>query len=272
MHRAYSAMCGSSWCGCCSSHILRARREHANFLDAHQAEGHHMLQSSLSWLDYSEHERRQMLDVIDLFKEHTTRDELGIGSIRDGFAEMLFPGTSTVQTRARYFLFIPWMYQHLERKGVNPESITNKARQQEIQLIYALANSADTEGVIGIDVREGLQRLPSSIYWQGLETWGIRLFQGSQELYHRMFATFHRQSIKREQWRDDDNDMPVGASAVSWHPELPEAPADFPSQAAFQLRPVDAEYLRERICTQHHGTLLALLSEQPRASTKVDFP
>jgi hypothetical protein len=33
-----------------------------------------------------------------------TRDELGIGSVRDAFAELLFPGTGAIMTRARYFL------------------------------------------------------------------------------------------------------------------------------------------------------------------------
>ena len=39
--------------------------------------------SRLAWLDYSDHERRKALEVIDLFHEEETRDELGIGSIRD---------------------------------------------------------------------------------------------------------------------------------------------------------------------------------------------
>ena len=56
--------------------------------------------TSFTWLDYSEHERRQAMDVIDLFGEDETRDELGLGTIRDGFADLLFPGTSTIQTRA----------------------------------------------------------------------------------------------------------------------------------------------------------------------------
>ena len=60
--------------------------------------------SAFVWLDYSERERRKMLDVVDLFREHDTRDELGIGSVRDAFADLLFPGTSTIMTRARYFL------------------------------------------------------------------------------------------------------------------------------------------------------------------------
>ena len=43
--------------------------------------------STFTWLDYSEHERRKILDTIELFRERTTRDELGLGSIRDAFAE-----------------------------------------------------------------------------------------------------------------------------------------------------------------------------------------
>src|SRR5215208_3574696 len=74
--------------------------------------------SSFSWLDYSEHERRKMLEVIHLFQEKDTRDELGIGTVRDAFADMLFPGTSTIQTRARYFLFVPWIYRGLERRKI----------------------------------------------------------------------------------------------------------------------------------------------------------
>jgi hypothetical protein len=34
--------------------------------------------SAFVWLDYSERERREMLDVVDLFREHDKRDELGV--------------------------------------------------------------------------------------------------------------------------------------------------------------------------------------------------
>jgi hypothetical protein len=76
------------------------------------------MMSTFVWLDYSERERRKMLDVVDLFREHDTRDELGIGSVRDAFADMLFPGTSPIMTRARCFLLVPWAYQRLERRRV----------------------------------------------------------------------------------------------------------------------------------------------------------
>ena len=41
------------------------------------------------------------------FQEKESRDELGLGSVRDSFADQLFPGTSTIQTRLRYTLFVP---------------------------------------------------------------------------------------------------------------------------------------------------------------------
>ncbi len=141
--------------------------------------------STFTWLDYSERERRKMLDVINLFRERDTRDEIGIGGVRDRFADLLFPGTSTIQTRARYFLFIPWIYRQLEQERVRSVDVGRLAREREVRLIYALRSSDDTNGVIGKEAGAALKRLPSSIYWQGLAIWGIRLFPGSVEQYHR---------------------------------------------------------------------------------------
>jgi hypothetical protein len=64
--------------------------------------------STLAWLDHSEVQRRRMMEVIGLFREKGTVDDLGLGSIRDTFSELLFPGTSTLHTRAKYLLFVPW--------------------------------------------------------------------------------------------------------------------------------------------------------------------
>jgi hypothetical protein len=82
--------------------------------------------SSFTWLDYSEQERRKMLDAIRLFKDQNTVDELGIGTVRDTFADLFFPGTGTVQTRARYFLFVPWMYLSIERRGVSSAEVVSE--------------------------------------------------------------------------------------------------------------------------------------------------
>jgi hypothetical protein len=90
--------------------------------------------SSLTWLDYSDRQRREALDVIDLFREQDTVDELGLGTIRDAFANFFFPGTSTIQTRARYFLFLPWVFLDLERRGTPSAKIIGAARRAQTQL------------------------------------------------------------------------------------------------------------------------------------------
>src|SRR5207247_997782 len=102
--------------------------------------------SAFTWLSYSESERRKALDVISLFRERDTRDELGLGVIRDAFADLLFPGTSTIQTRARYFLLVPWVYQRLEKKKVRSVEIGERARREELELIDHLADSDDPDG------------------------------------------------------------------------------------------------------------------------------
>lgn len=177
------------------------------------------MESSLTWLDFSERERRRALDVIDQFQEESTRDELGVGSIRDAIADLLFPGTSTVQTRARYFLFVPWIYLILEDKGIGYPDIELRARKYEIDLIYALVKGRQHEGVIGIEAREQLQRLPSDVYWSGLRQWGILVFNRSQEEYHRWLDHYYTE-IELTPAAEDGEGTTQGTSA-NWHPHLP---------------------------------------------------
>ena len=70
----------------------------------------------LGWIDFSKSERSKVLSVLDLLQEKGTLDELGIAPIRDGFANIFFPGTSTIQTRAKYFLIVPYALWDLERE------------------------------------------------------------------------------------------------------------------------------------------------------------
>ena len=99
--------------------------------------------SSLSWLDYSDAERRTALDVIEMFRDRDTRDELGLGSIRDAFADRFFPGTSTIQTRVAYFLLIPWLYRSLEAQNLGRPNVADRARKAELSLIAPLLAGGD---------------------------------------------------------------------------------------------------------------------------------
>lgn len=51
-------------------------------------------------MDHTESDKRRMLAVIDLFREQDTVDEFGMSAVWDAFADLLFPGTGTVQTGA----------------------------------------------------------------------------------------------------------------------------------------------------------------------------
>lgn len=208
-----------------------------------------------------------MLDVIDLFREQETRDELGIGAVRDAFADTLFPGTSTIQTRARYLLFVPWIYRQLEMKRTPSDQIRAKARRAEVALIYTLLASDDTAGLLGKQAKETLQRLPSSVYWQGLRVLGISLFPGSQDQYHRSLDAHYRSADRAAREAGAD-----AAVAPNWHPGLPPAPEDFPNAASFRLDDAESRYLRDRVLARAPGTLFAFLIDSDGADADVAFP
>jgi len=72
--------------------------------------------SSFKWVDFAEDDRQKMMEILHLFGEKEIREELGIGTVRDAFSDILFPGTSTLHTRAKYMLFVPWIFMKHERK------------------------------------------------------------------------------------------------------------------------------------------------------------
>lgn len=226
--------------------------------------------SSFAWLDYSEHDRRLALDVIDQFKEQETRDELGLGAIRDGFADLFFPGTGTVQTRARYFFFVPWIYQRLEERKVSSAEVKYRARKAECELIEGLLASGEQDGVIGRLRREKLKRLPSSIYWQGLGVLGIRRFLGSQDQYHRSLDRFYKTGGL--ELRADDRELLNRSGAYNWHPSLPKAPAGFPKEATLTLTEEEADFLRERISYERPRSLFRFLADLPGSPEPVELP
>lgn len=225
--------------------------------------------STFTWLAHSETERQKALDVINLFREKTTRDELGIGHVRDTFSDLLFPGTSTIQTRARYFLFLPWIYRDLEDRGVGSDRIADRARRHEVKLIYALERGGETEGVVGIEAKDSLKRFPSSIYWNGLAVWRIRLFSGSRGQYFRSLSAFQWRRRRWESTEADESDTPPPRN---WHPGVPDPPEGYLDETTFELRPHEADYLRDRILSQHPRTLLAFLVDRSRLHEPVDFP
>ncbi len=202
-----------------------------------------------------------------LFQEKESRDELGLGGIRDAFADRLFPGTSTIQTRLRYMLFVPWIYRALEQQRVGPGEFARRADGIERDLIDTMRNADEREaGVFGGRSGRQLKRLPSSVYWAGLGSWGIRVADLSQDQYHRGIGVVYRRRAEqadrdKERTRNgDDSERTPEAGTVTWHPRLPPAPPDFPGAADFNLTAEEAGFLLDRMKRSHPDSLLAHLA------------
>jgi len=226
-----------------------------------------LLQSSVAWIDFAEEDRRGMTEVISRFGERDTRDELGLGSVRDAFANLFFPGTSTLQTRARYFLFVPWTYRYFEDRRVTSDRIAGRLEDYEVRLIRALGET-DQDGVIGIVSGASLQRFPSSIYWNGLREWGIRHFPGSQSQYHRWLDNYYRRQPSQ---RSTEGDALAEGVGPNWDPNLPDRPGDFPNTSDLRLTPAEADYLRERVLISCGDSLLATLVGECDPVADVEF-
>ena len=214
--------------------------------------------STFGWLDSSEHERRAVLELVSALNEPGTLDELGIGSIRDTIADTLFPGTSTIQTRARYFLFIPWILQMVETTSAR--SAEDRARQLQLQLCDALDKAhGPNAGVIGREARNALQRWPLSIYWLGLARWGIRRRSDSLASY---FATIRQPSSWLLSGRalaeavEGRRDEAADGVRGNWA-DIPKPPPGFPENATFELTAEEGNFLRERVALTHPQTYLA---------------
>jgi hypothetical protein len=225
--------------------------------------------SQISWLDFSDSDRRKMIEVVQLFREQDTRDELGIASIRDTLAELLFPGTGTLQSRARYFLFVPWHCFRLERKKYSDNRARDRLRSEEINVINALIQRGET-GIIGQRSGASLHRFPSSIYWNGLKVWGILRFSGSPGQYFQSLGYYYH-SQKAYRLMDKDNPI-LENPPYNWDPDIPKAPKDFPGDVDLTLSFDEATYLKERLQISCPHSLLAYLVRETESIVGINFP
>ena len=218
--------------------------------------------SSLSWIVFDEVERQRARRIMALFEEKDSRDELGLGPIRDSIADHLFPGTSTIQTRVRYMLFVPWIYTMVEDMDASIERLTHEARNLEIGLIDALRAGGEEEGVIGRISHRQLQRLPSSVYWNGLRSWGIRTFAGAQEAYFASIPGLRRHRFRTKQAAD----FPDAESRnhAAWCANLPCRPDDLLERADFKLTRSETDFLIDRLVNTQPESLLTHLAKAGR--------
>ena len=206
----------------------------------------------LAWLDYSHADQRRAREIIQMFSQPESRDELGLGQIRDALSDALFPGTSVLLTRARYLLFVPWLYREGARLGREGHRLSSWVDWHERRLIGALSNGGDQEGLIGRIRGSAVQNLPSIIYWNSLRRFAILRKDGTPSQLG---------SLRELSRRSDDATEFVEHSVAVWDPSMPGPPEDFfaLNSCDFALTRDEATWLAERISQAVPDTLLQFL-------------
>ncbi|MGI8888500.1 MAG: DUF6361 family protein [Nocardioidaceae bacterium] len=218
--------------------------------------------SAFGWLDSDEDQRKKMLEVVELFKDEGTVDELGIGSIRDTIANSLFPGTSVLHTRIRYVLFVPWLLKQSVAKPDSPQMLT-ELRRLEIRLIHSLLTGykdqpvASPPGVIGGSARDKLKRMPSAAYWVVLRRWNIRRADTTVEGFFRQAKG--QRALARLTTQTDDPEARDSGPLMALDPNLPDPPPDLLKSTTFDLTADEEAYLSDLLTTSTRGSLLAWL-------------
>ncbi|MEV6872229.1 DUF6361 family protein [Amycolatopsis sp. NPDC051128] len=221
--------------------------------------------SVLAWLDGDDEQRRRMLQVVQLFKDESTVDELGIGSIRDAIADTLFPGTSVLHTRLRYLLFVPWLVDSVARSGMRPDQAADELRRREIRLIRALLRGNQTDGVIGKQAGDKLKRMPSAAYWAATLRFGIRTWDTSIDGFFRKARG--QAALRSFEPESDDPGIARAHGDTGFTMHLPPPPGDLFEATTFDLEPAEAGILADYMAASTRGSLIAWLTQHGRSTS-----
>lgn len=175
------------------------------------------------------------------------RDEIGFLAVHQAYADRFFPGTSVLQTRLRYALFIPWIYLHASKRP-DRRRFAAIVDELELDLIRRLLLSEET-GIIGgrIYPNPPVQSV-SATYWSALKTWGI--LKGDQSRGYPSRQEVHRSLAHKKAaggFQDDDGQLLQEDEPI--FNDLPEPPQFFMDRQAkldFNLTRREADFLRKR--------------------------
>ena len=227
----------------------------------------------LGWIDFSKTERSKVLSVLELLSQKGTLDELGIAPVRDGFSNIFFPGTSTIQTHAKYFLIIPYALRDLEKTSeTNPNRLLKALDDIEKTCGQILVDeSLVDDGIIGkraISNNSWVKRAPSDIYWSGLKKYGIYI-GGNHSLseYARALcvAKSRKTPVKKlgsrndnaEEFDCDDSDAGNIGGIRFWN--ISTYKDNWKETLSMRLTAEESAYLKNQIITHCPESLLAYI-------------
>lgn len=239
----------------------------------------------IGFIDFTAEERNKVLSTLNLLGEQTALDELGIGVLRDFYADQLFPGISTIQTRAKYLVLIPYLFRQLEEQALRGSLSEREAltwlQGSEDRLVGVLMdNSPGENGVIGSLARKqkrAVKQKPSAIYWSALRTYGIvraeRISLGAACIA-TVYGAKRRKELELKTDGETYDDSTAAHSGQTLFSPL-HLDYDLNREASIHLTRKEAEYIEDHILRTpgSRDSLLAfLLKNRMRCESFGDIP
>ena len=210
--------------------------------------------SKIGWIDFSPLHRERVKRFIELMEEDGVQDELGVGTIRDAMSNKLFPGFSTLHTRAKCFFITPYILLDKERKQRKSESGKDYFNRVEIETnntiikFYESCKERKEESYFGKFKKDGvLKRQPSEIYWNGITTLRLVNYDGTlDQLLRDKHSTIEEllscnqgDDTVKEQGENNKPRVVDAGSADGWIENITEK--------GLTLTSVEAQILRDRL-------------------------
>lgn len=225
-------------------------------------------------------EQNKVLQVLKMTSESVALDELGIGRLRDAFADLMFPGTSTLQKHLKYFSLMPQLYKKATERRYNRMSEVKAEiiRLERIMTKNLFENSTDRRGITGSDMigkggNNYVKYDPAYIYNSGLQTFEILR---SSQLYELIFAASKHLHEVPKRLKTEDEDTADDASEQNGLFQFCSFPCvdyDFTKCCSLDLTAEDKAFITEHILNAEpcKGTLLRYIVEHPNFSLAETF-
>lgn len=257
------------------------QRSLLNSIDTQQYLNHKQNNVQIGFVNFNTEEKKRVAKMMQLLQESEAIEELGIGRVRDHFSNTLFPGTSTLQHHAKYFVLLPSLYYHAafkSRRFQDTSEVSRYIKEAEVQITRQLAKDengklkTDVTGITGINTYEDalkdytkyVKYDPAYIYGSGLARYGIIPDTGVErlilELNRNHFDSPHNKSlIKSEDLTGDADDMNGDKQPIKTCGEKYDFFDGHTINMA--LSKIEASWLRDRIIATCKGSMLSCLIE-----------
>lgn len=211
----------------------------------------------LGFVHLNNESRTKMYNMLQLIREHTAIDELGIGRIRDAYSNLMFPGMSTLYRHAKYLVLIPQIYREAENYDYNNiRDVRAKIIELEIKATrQLLAGSPGVYGITGSEIVSAsgaankskyVKYDPIYIYTGGLKTYNIQRCESPEQLIlSKSNARRNHPELYRTDKEGGSDDYAIAINTE--YCSLPEERINLNQPISIFLNPVEASFIKSHI-------------------------